>query len=158
MIKVIKKRSIYARNVYGDGCHGEYRIFNRAKTRGIKIFYANCETKAEMYRDWSWDMAKKEFAGLKRASKAGLSPKVYKLVIVENKGEYSPAVIMQHIKEHDREYDYSDSHALEKKLQKIGINHNDMHSGNVVFCSKLRKLLAIDFAMATIKKRRRKKK
>jgi len=173
--KVIKKSDIYSRKSRGDGASGEYRIFNRAKTRGIKIFFSDASTLHEVYRDSAWEEAKCEFKGLKLASKAGLAPKPYKLVLVKEKSyyggvQYRPAVIMQHIKGHT--YDTPDDHndidtsdelaALNEKLTNLGIHHGDLHGENAIICHKTQKLMAIDFAFCNITKpkriRRRRKK
>lgn len=130
-----------------------------------------------LQRSSCWKAAKKEFNTQLRAWKAGIAPKPVRLGVLRRKGEYTPALWMEHIDgltladACDRGYvtyyeRYGVIDSLRDELYQIGIDHHDLHHCNVLVAfekgkrrskKSVKRFYAIDYEMAHVRKQRRRR-
>ena len=132
-----------------EGAFGKYyRI--KGTNKGIKVIEQvkedtnNYSTIEELTKSLLWKQSRKEYLLLKRAAKGGLAPKAFQFIAVKNRYGYKPGIIMQHLKS----VAGNAEEALNECLLRIGINHGDLHSSNVMIVKEGKKLVlyAIDFS------------
>lgn len=130
------------------------RYYKLNKNVGIKVLRSKGSlTPNGLLRSKKWKEAKHEVAMLERAASSGIVPKCYGLRVVKIGGRFFAGIAMQHLGEYtlgDRPHDTMNftevEDSINKKLKEIGIQHGDLHHGNIM--SYRKKYYVIDFGLA----------
>ncbi len=140
---------------HGSGVYGVYYKLN--VKQGVKVVGdKGHKTVKKLKSSAVWRHATKETTLLRRCKKLyNLIPKSYGTVPVKIKDRYYPGIVMQHI-DGDILFDIMPMaksniicDALVKKLEDVGIFHDDLHSSNVISCNN--KYYVIDFSPYHVK-------
>ena len=129
---------------------GKYGVYFSKKTKGYKYIGDGYNSKEECEISEDYALAWREFYLLSYAYVSGIVPKAYTVRIMKRQGFYYPVLVMQHLgNKCMAQMKISDQkridviETLRNKLLGYGIEHNDLHSRNVM---KYRnKWYAIDF-------------
>lgn len=141
-----------------SGCYGTY--FKLTKSIGIKIYqrdsaWSNRRARA-LKTSRGWKLASNAFKMMRKVAKHGIAPEGYALIQVTYKDEIRPGLVMQHIEGRHKQPHPDVYEALEKRMKKLRVTHNDMGDCNWKVM-KDGKIVLIDWDFGRVQKRKRRK-
>lgn len=139
-------------NSYSNGAFCSYYLYNA--TQGIKVFYSDGhKTIKALRKSRVWKRATKENSTIKKCKlRYYYIPEAYGTYPIKIRDRYYPGIVMQHIYGKTlSEMNYSDDiwkhiiNVTTRALKYRGIQHDDLHKGNIIWNIDTKRYYVLDF-------------